>query len=151
MTATAHDVALYFLAIQDDEEAISNLKLQKLLYYAQGFNLALTGEPLSAERAEVWGLIWKCVDDAALGRSAEAKRKAAELEARPDLNEQLAMILLPGLKAARRANLITSLFMAIDKRDGLSAAALHVLGLAQEGRPDVGHIRFFRISEAFQN
>jgi 2-(1,2-epoxy-1,2-dihydrophenyl)acetyl-CoA isomerase len=25
--------------------------------------LALTGEPLMAERAETWGVIWKCVDD----------------------------------------------------------------------------------------
>ena len=25
--------------------------------------LALTGEPLTAEKAEEWGLIWKCVDD----------------------------------------------------------------------------------------
>ncbi len=37
------DVAKYFLA-QADEDAgdlISNLKLQKLVYYAQGFHLAL--------------------------------------------------------------------------------------------------------------
>jgi 2-(1,2-epoxy-1,2-dihydrophenyl)acetyl-CoA isomerase len=26
----------------------------------------MTGEPLSAEKAESWGLIWKCVDDDAL-------------------------------------------------------------------------------------
>ena len=54
MTTTARDVARYFLAIQDDEEAISNLKLQKLLYYAQGFSLALTGEPLYTEQIKAW-------------------------------------------------------------------------------------------------
>lgn len=50
------DVAKYFLA-QSSEDAgdlISNLKLQKLVYYAQGFSLALYGQPLFAERIEAW-------------------------------------------------------------------------------------------------
>jgi 2-(1,2-epoxy-1,2-dihydrophenyl)acetyl-CoA isomerase len=34
--------------------------------------LALTGEPLSAEKAEEWGLIWKCVDDEALDSEVDA-------------------------------------------------------------------------------
>ena len=53
---SCHDVAQYFLA-QIDEDAgdlISNLKLQKLVYYAQGFALALNGKPLFAERIEAW-------------------------------------------------------------------------------------------------
>lgn len=53
---SCHDVARYFLA-QCDEEAgdlISNLKLQKLVYYAQGFCLALYGRPLFPERIEAW-------------------------------------------------------------------------------------------------
>jgi uncharacterized phage-associated protein len=54
MTLTALDVAKYFLALQDDEEAISNLKLQKLLYYAQGFHLAITGRALFDEDIRVW-------------------------------------------------------------------------------------------------
>jgi len=51
-----YDVAKYFLA-QVDEDAgdlISNLKLQKLLYYAQGFHLALYDEPLFPEPIEAW-------------------------------------------------------------------------------------------------
>lgn len=50
------DVAKYFLA-QSSEDAgdlISNLKLQKLVYYAQGFSLALTGSPMFAEHLEAW-------------------------------------------------------------------------------------------------
>lgn len=50
------DVAKYFLA-QSSEDAgdlISNLKLQKLAYYAQGFSLALTGSPLFADPVEAW-------------------------------------------------------------------------------------------------
>lgn len=33
---------------------ITNLKLQKLLYYAQAWNLAFTGEPLFDEEIEAW-------------------------------------------------------------------------------------------------
>ncbi|WP_286915685.1 MULTISPECIES: Panacea domain-containing protein [Pseudomonas] len=50
------DVAKYFLA-QSSEDAgdlISNLKLQKLVYYAQGFSLALNGRPLFNEQIEAW-------------------------------------------------------------------------------------------------
>lgn len=51
---TASQVAEYFLAIADRDDLISNLKLQKLCYYAQGFCLAETGSPLSSERLERW-------------------------------------------------------------------------------------------------
>ena len=51
-----HEVAQYFLAQMDEEagDLISNLKLQKLVYYAQGFALALLGRPLFPERIEAW-------------------------------------------------------------------------------------------------
>lgn len=53
---TARDVANYFLSLIDPEEGemISNLKMQKLVYYAQGFHLALTGKPLFQESIEAW-------------------------------------------------------------------------------------------------
>lgn len=40
--------------------------LPRLVGQARALGLALTGEPLPAETAEQWGLIWKCVDDEAL-------------------------------------------------------------------------------------
>ena len=43
------NVAKYFLFKESEEEqesGICNLKLQKLLYYAQGFHLALFDQPL---------------------------------------------------------------------------------------------------------
>lgn len=46
--------------------------LPRLIGQARALGLALTGEPLPAERAEAWGMIWKCVDDAALLPEAEA-------------------------------------------------------------------------------
>lgn len=52
---TAHDVAdhLVWLAHQHGS-FVSNLKLQKLLYYAQAWHLALNGRPLFADRLEAW-------------------------------------------------------------------------------------------------
>ena len=52
----AFDVANYFLALADDEsgEFISNLKLQKLVYYAQGFHLAMYEKPLYNDIIEAW-------------------------------------------------------------------------------------------------
>ncbi|EOV0884366.1 Panacea domain-containing protein [Pseudomonas aeruginosa] len=50
------DVAKFFLA-QSNEEAgdlVSNLKLQKLVYYAQGFHLAVYDEPLFTDSIEAW-------------------------------------------------------------------------------------------------
>ena len=43
--------------------------------------LAMLGEKLPAERAEAWGLIWKCVDDEAL--AAESTALATYLAAQP--------------------------------------------------------------------
>lgn len=53
---TAHDVAKYFLALEceDAGDTMSNLKLQKLLYYAQGYHLAVHGEPLFDDPIEAW-------------------------------------------------------------------------------------------------
>ena len=54
--ANCHDVAAYILAKQDDDsgDLISNLKLQKLAYYAQGFCLAMHGRPLFPEAIKAW-------------------------------------------------------------------------------------------------
>jgi uncharacterized phage-associated protein len=56
MPVSAAVVANYFLAKRDPNagDHISNLKLQKLLYYAQGFHLAITGEPLFSDPIEAW-------------------------------------------------------------------------------------------------
>lgn len=52
------DVANFFLwrARQDEDagEVLTHLKLQKLLYYAQGFHLAMEGKPLFPEQIRAW-------------------------------------------------------------------------------------------------
>ena len=55
-TYTADQIARYFLAKSDADvgELISNLKLQKLCYYAQGITLATRGTPLFREPLEAW-------------------------------------------------------------------------------------------------
>jgi uncharacterized phage-associated protein len=52
----AHDVAKYFVSLVDEEagDSISNLKLQKLLYYSQGGFLACYDKPLFPEAIKAW-------------------------------------------------------------------------------------------------
>ena len=57
--------------------------LPRLVGQARALGLALTGEPLSADQAAEWGLIWKAVDDGAL--DAEVDGLAAKLAALPPL------------------------------------------------------------------
>ena len=54
--ANVFDVANYILLQQDEDagDTISNLKLQKLVYYCQGFTLAITGTPLFPESIQAW-------------------------------------------------------------------------------------------------
>ena len=53
---TCFDIANYFLSLSDEDSGdyMSNLKLQKLVYYAQGIHLAMYGKPLFDEEIEAW-------------------------------------------------------------------------------------------------
>jgi uncharacterized phage-associated protein len=53
---SCYDVAQYFLAKADEDagDLMSNLKLQKFVYYAQGFALALLDKPLFPQCIEAW-------------------------------------------------------------------------------------------------
>ena len=57
--------------------------LPRLVGQARALGLALTGEPLAAEKAEEWGLIWKCVDDEEL--DSEVDSLAGKLASLPPL------------------------------------------------------------------
>jgi 2-(1,2-epoxy-1,2-dihydrophenyl)acetyl-CoA isomerase len=63
----------------------------RLVGDARARGLAMLAEPLTAEKAEAWGLIWKCVDDASL--LAEAQH----------LCEHFASAPTQGLALAKRA------------------------------------------------
>ena len=53
---TALDVANVFLKLSEPEvgDVITNLKLQKLVYYAQGFHLAVNGSPIFRDPIFAW-------------------------------------------------------------------------------------------------
>jgi 2-(1,2-epoxy-1,2-dihydrophenyl)acetyl-CoA isomerase len=55
--------------------------LPRLIGTARAMGLALLGEKLSAEEAESWGLIWKCVDDSEL--AATVDQLTAQLASAP--------------------------------------------------------------------
>lgn len=58
MSATpypAMTIAKWFIAwAEAEDEELSNLKLQKLLYYAQGHHLARYGRPLFSDQVQAW-------------------------------------------------------------------------------------------------
>lgn len=95
---SAMDVARYFLAQCDREEGelISNLKLQKLLYYAQGVHLAVHNEPLFPEAIEAWDHgpvvpsvyhVYKRHRDAAIPRPTDVDFGIYSEQARDTLDE----------------------------------------------------------------
>lgn len=53
---TSFDTANYFLSMQNNEygDVVSNLTLQKLVYYSQGFALALLDKPLFKDEIVAW-------------------------------------------------------------------------------------------------
>ncbi len=53
---SAYDIANYFLKLSDEDsgERLSNMKLQELLYYAQGFHIALHDIPLFEDSILAW-------------------------------------------------------------------------------------------------
>jgi 2-(1,2-epoxy-1,2-dihydrophenyl)acetyl-CoA isomerase len=55
--------------------------LPRLAGHARALGLALTGEPLSAEKAEGWGLIWRVVEDDQL--KSESEKLASRLAMGP--------------------------------------------------------------------
>ena len=57
--------------------------LPRLVGQARALGLSLTGDPLPAQTAADWGLIWKCVEDDAL--DAEVDALAARLASLPPL------------------------------------------------------------------
>lgn len=56
LMTTASNVANTFILLDDrnDGDGLTNLKLQKLAYYAQGFYLAIFDTPLFDETIEAW-------------------------------------------------------------------------------------------------
>ena len=119
-------------------DAGSSYWLPRLVGPARAMALAMLAEPLPAEKAEAWGLIWKCVDDAAL--MDEANAMARHLAAQP--THGLALI-----KRAMNASFDNSLDSQLDlERDmqriaGWSEDYREGVAAFLEKRPAVFHGR----------
>lgn len=98
--------------------------LPRLVGQARALGLALTGEPLEAERAADWGLIWKAVDDEAL--DAEVDALAARFAAGPTRG-------LAKIKAMLRESWEHSLDAELDRQRD----AMRELGLSDDYREGV--------------
>src|SRR5205085_9669006 len=86
--------------------------------------LALTGEPLSAEKSAEWGLIWKAVEDEALDAEVDA------------LAEKLAS--LPPLGLAATKQMIRSSWQySLDEELERQAGAMRRLGFTDDYREGV--------------
>lgn len=77
----------------------------------RAMGLALAAEPLSAEKAESWGMIWKCVDDDNL--ASEVNRLATKFASGPTMA-------LASIKQRLRAALLNDLDTELDaERDAM--------------------------------
>lgn len=98
--------------------------LPRIAGQARALGLALTGDPLGAETAAEWGLIWKAVDDDAL--EAEANALAARFAAAPTRA-------LAATKSAIRRSATQSLDQQLDLERDLQRA----LGKSEDYREGV--------------
>src|SRR5215210_3921799 len=98
--------------------------LPRLVGQARALGLTLTGEPLPAEKAEEWGMIWKAVDDDAL--DAEVDAVANKLASLPPL----------GL-AAIKDMIRSSWQYALDEELERQAGAMRRLGFTADYREGV--------------
>ena len=98
--------------------------LTRHLGQARAMGLALTGDPLPAEKAADWGLIWKCVDDAEL--DAEVEALAGKLAELPPL----------GLAASKQI-IRTSWDRSLDEELNLQRDEMRRLGFTEDYREGV--------------
>ncbi|WP_294121892.1 2-(1,2-epoxy-1,2-dihydrophenyl)acetyl-CoA isomerase PaaG [Sphingomonas sp.] len=98
--------------------------LPRLVGQARALGLALTGEPLQAEKAAEWGLIWKAVDDDVL--DAEVDAVATKLASLPPL----------GLAAIKQI-IRTSWSRTLDQELDLQRDEMRRLGFTQDYREGV--------------
>ena len=98
--------------------------LPRLIGQARALGLALTAEPLPAEKAEEWGLIWKAVEDHMLDAEVDA------------LAERFAAAPTRGLAAIKRM-IRESWGHSLDEELDLQCDAMRELGFSDDYREGV--------------
>ena len=91
---TALDVADWFLRNPVPGEPITHLKLQKLVYYAQAWSLALFEKPLFAEDFQAWahGPVAPSIYRAVAGKGWNALAPFSDREPAIFVDDQLALL-----------------------------------------------------------
>jgi len=102
--------------------------LPRVVGQPRALGLALTGEPLSAEKAEQWGMIWKAVEDDAL--DAEVDAIAAKLASLPPLG-------LAAIKEMIQEMIRSSWQYSLDEELERQAGAMRRLGFTEDYREGV--------------
>ena len=98
--------------------------LPRLLGQARALGLALTGEPLSADRAAEWGMIWKAVEDESLDSEVDAIANR--------------LVSLPPLGLAAIKDMIRSSWQySLDEELERQAGAMRRLGFTEDYREGV--------------
>ncbi|HZG20365.1 MAG TPA: 2-(1,2-epoxy-1,2-dihydrophenyl)acetyl-CoA isomerase PaaG [Herbaspirillum sp.] len=100
--------------------------LPRLVGTARAMGMALLGDKISAEQAEQWGLIWKCVDDAQLMEQAYAlARRFATAPTRGLAATKAALYSSPAHTLAQQleleGNLMRTLGYTRDYSEGVAA------------------------------
>src|SRR5436305_14124233 len=113
-----------FSAIGLIPDSCGTWALPRLGGQSRSLGLALTGEPLPADKAEEWGLIWKAVEDDAL--DAEVDAIANKLAALPPLG-------LAAIKDMIRSSWQYSLDEELERQAG----AMRRLGFTEDYREGV--------------
>src|SRR5581483_1384241 len=98
--------------------------LPRLVGTARAMGLAMLGDKLTAEQAEAWGLIWKCVDDERFDETVEA------------LLAQLARAPTRGLAQIKRL-MYASAAHSLDEQLALERDAQRALGASADYREGV--------------
>lgn len=126
IAARSAKFVLSFVRLGAALDAGTSLFLQRSIGIARARALALLGEPLTAEQAEQWGLIWKTVDDAVL--LDEALAIAQELADGPPISldlikSQIEFAWSSSLGSAldNEATAQTRAFLTDDLREGAAA------------------------------
>lgn len=92
----AIDVANVFLKLSDPDsgDTLTNLKLQKLVYYAQGFHKAIYGSPMFNEKILHWehGPVVRELYDALKGYKKDSVPVPEKFEAKMFTKDQLDLI-----------------------------------------------------------
>ena len=126
MRRALRDSILSFVRLGAALDGGTSLFLQRSIGVARARALALLGEPLAAETAAEWGLIWKAVDDADLLN--EALAVAQKLSEGPPVS----LGLIKGqIEAAWNASLASTLEMKLRRKPAPSLPRI----CARERRP----------------